>query len=193
MHGLALCLRLFACCWNCVFDLPITNMKNRWLLTRAVCLVVSSTLPQLKPASGEATADARPYWIGLSVPDAEASAIWYREKLHFTIKKRLVLPEHLRIVFLELNGYTIELVESRTATSFETVRKRIPEIRGRDNLHGFFKCGFLVSNVDALAADVKSAGVKLVSGPSDDRAFGVRQFLVEDNAGNVLQFFSTLH
>ncbi len=175
-------------------NLPITNMKNRWLLTLAACFAVSSALPQLKPAIREATADARPYWIGLSVPDAEASAIWYQEKLHFTIKKRLVLPEHqLRIVFLELNGYTIELVESRTGTSFDAVRKRIPEIKDRDNLHGFFKCGFLVSNVDALAAELRGAGVKLVSKPSDDRAFGVRQFLVEDNAGNVLQFFSTLH
>jgi hypothetical protein len=34
--------------------------------------------------------------------------------------------------------------------------------------------------------------VKLLSGPSDDRAFGVREFLVEDKAGNVLQFFATL-
>ena len=104
-------------------NLPITNMTNRWLLTLAACFAVSSALPQLKPASREATTAARPYWIGLSVPDAEASAIWYQEKLHFTIKKRLDLPEHqLRIVFLELNGYTIELVESGTATAFDTVR-----------------------------------------------------------------------
>jgi methylmalonyl-CoA/ethylmalonyl-CoA epimerase len=168
-------------------------MKKQWMLTLTICLVLSSAVAQLKPVSPESPSDARPFWIGLSVPDAEASASWYQKELHFTVKKRLVLPEHrLRIVFLELNGYTIELVESKTATSFETVQKRIPKVKQRDNLNGVFKVGFLVSDVDALATELKSAGVKLLSGPSDDRAFGVRQFLVEDNAGNVLQFFATL-
>ena len=72
------------------------------------------------------------------------------------------------------------------------MRKRVPEIKERDNLHGFFKMGFLVSNVDGLAAELKRRGAMLLSEPSDDRAFGVRQLLVEDNAGNVLKFFQTL-
>jgi catechol 2,3-dioxygenase-like lactoylglutathione lyase family enzyme len=169
-------------------------MKKQWLLTLSICFVLfSAVVAQLKSARAESPTDARPFWIGLSVPDAEASASWYQNKLHFTLKKRLVLPEHqLRIVFLELNGYTVELVESKTATSFETVQKRIPQVKQRDNLNGFFKAGFLVSDVDALAAELKRTGVKLISEPSDDRAFGVRQFLVEDNAGNVLQFFAIL-
>lgn len=74
----------------------------------------------------------------------------------------------------------------------DTVRKRVPEIKDRDNLNGFLKIGFLVSHVDGLAAELKRRGTTFVSEPSDDRAFGVRQFLVEDNAGNLLQFFQTL-
>jgi catechol 2,3-dioxygenase-like lactoylglutathione lyase family enzyme len=171
----------------------MTNMKKQWMLRLTICLALSPAMAQLKSARAESPTDARPFWIGLSVPDAEASASWYQEKLHFTVKKRLVLPEHqLRIVFLEVNGYTIELVESKAATSFETVHKRIPQVKERDNLNGFFKVGFLVRDVDALAAELKRTGVKLISEPSDDRAFGVRHFLVEDNAGNTLQFFATL-
>ena len=169
------------------------NKKTVWLLTMLLTVTIPLTSAQMVGTSSSIVADAHPYWVGLSVPDAEASASWYQEKLHFTIKKKLVVPEYqLKIVFLELNEYTIELVESKTATSFDTVRKRIPEIKDRDNLHGLFKIGFLVGNVDGLAAELKRGGTTLVSEPSDDRAFGVRQFLVEDNAGNMLQFFQTL-
>lgn len=175
-------------------ELPMTNNeKIVWLLIMLLTVAIPRTRAQVVAASSPTLGDARPYWVGLSVPDAEASASWYREHLHFTVKKRLILPDRqLKIVFLELNGYSIELVENKNATSFDTVRKRVPEIKDRDNLHGVFKIGFLVGNVDGLAVELKRRGTRLVSEPSDDRAFGVRQFLVEDNAGNVLQFFQAL-
>jgi methylmalonyl-CoA/ethylmalonyl-CoA epimerase len=141
-----------------------------------------------------ATAEARPVWVGVSAGDAEASAKWYQEKLGFHFTRKMDLPEHkLRIVFLELNGFTLELVEFRGSISFQTVQSRIPELKDRDHLRGFQKVGFQVKDVDALAAELKRNGVKLLMEPTDDREFHDRFLMLTDPDGNVLQFFQKMN
>ncbi|HEU4732738.1 MAG TPA: VOC family protein [Kofleriaceae bacterium] len=150
-------------------------------------VVASSTAP---PVADRLTADAKPYWAAISVPDVDASARWYQDKLHFTVTRRMDLPEHqLRIVFLDLAGFTLELLELRDSVSLATVQARIPEVTAREKLQGFQKLGFLVGDVDRLAAELKRSGVTLRMEPTDEKPPGLRFFLVEDNAGNVLQFF----
>ena len=145
------------------------------------------------PAVASPTADAKPYWAGLSVADADVSAKWYEEKLHFTLTRKMDLPEHkLRIRFLDLNGFTLELITFEDSVSFEAVQKRVPELKDRDKLQGFLKLGFRVSNVDVLATELKRNGVKLMVEPTDDRAFGDRFIMLKDLDGNVLQFFQEL-
>jgi methylmalonyl-CoA/ethylmalonyl-CoA epimerase len=146
--------------------------------------------PAAPPAADRLTADAKPYWAAISVADVDASARWYQDKLHFTVTRRMELPEHqLRIAFLDLAGFTLELVEFRDSVSLATVQARIPEVTARDKLQGFLKLGFLVEDVDRLAAELERSGVSLLMEPTDDKPPGLRFFLVEDNAGNVLQFF----
>lgn len=166
---------------------------SKLFLVLCTFLALPVSWTQTKTILAKGTADARPYWAGISVSDADASARWYEEKLHFGLTKKMDLPQHkLRIVFLELNGFTLELVEFKDSVSFDTARKRIPELKDRDKLRGFVKLGFLVGNVDVLAGELKRAGVKLRIELTEDRAFGNKFFLVEDPDGNVLQFFQTL-
>src|SRR5262249_1800396 len=42
-------------------------------------------------------------------------------------------------------------------------------IKNREHLQGFLKIGFAVSDVDALAAELKHLGAKLISEPRNDK------------------------
>lgn len=167
-------------------------MNNRTAVIVAV--ICTLLLAGMAGAQGKgAAADLRPYWVALSVPNAEATANWYSENLAFTVTRRMSLPEHgLRIVFLEANGFHLELIESQDIVSFAAIRERLPQAKSRDRVQGYVKLGFMLEDVDALAAALKKKGIALRMEPTDDPAFGVRFFLVEDNAGNLLQFFQPL-
>ena len=118
----------------------------------------------------------------------------YEEKLGFRRTKTLDLPEHkLRIAFLELNGFTLELIQFQQSVSLADIRHSIPELKDRDHLQGFVKLGFRIPDVDALAASLKASGVKLRMEPTDDPQFHDRFLLVDDPEGNTLQFFQHLN
>lgn len=145
------------------------------------------------PQSVTSTADAKAIWAGITVANLEVSKNWYEAKLGFKLAKNMDLPEHkLRIAFLELNGFTLELIEFQQSVSLATIQNRIPELKDRDHLQGFAKLGFRITDVDALAAALKASGVKLRMEPTNDREFHDRFLLVEDPDGNTLQFFQDL-
>lgn len=81
------------------------------------------------------TADAKAIWAGITVANLEVSKNWYEAKLGFKLAKNMDLPEHkLRIAFLELNGFTLELIEFQQSVSLATIQNRIPELKDRDHL-----------------------------------------------------------
>jgi len=166
-------------------------MLSLLALVPALAACAPPTTPGLHGTTS-ATAGARPVWVGISVPDVDASARWYQDKLHFTVARRMELPDHkLRIAFLALEGFTLELIELQGSVALDTLRSRPPEV-ARDQLQGFQKIGFQIRDVDRLAAELMRGGVSLVMAPTDDPPFGQRFFLVRDNAGNLLQFFQPL-
>ncbi len=123
----------------------------------------------------------------------DVSRKWYEEKLGFRLTKKQEAPQHrLRIAFLELNGFTLELIEFQDSVSSATVRNSVPELRDRDHLQGFVKLGFRIKDVDALASSLQKKGVRLRMEPVDDREFHDRFLLVEDPDGNTIQFFQKL-
>src|SRR5229473_7071713 len=62
-----------------------------------------------------------PYAVTMSVQDIDASARWYVEKLGFREVQRENYPEFkTSLVFLELNGYRVELIQDGNATSGAT-------------------------------------------------------------------------
>ena len=159
------------------------------LLAGAGCAVQRSH--SLRSASP--TAEATAVWAGIVVARLDVSTAWYRDKLGFKLARSMDLPAYkVRIAFLELNGFTLELVEFQSSVSFETVKARIAELEDRDHLQGFAKLGFRIPDVDALASALKAGGVKLRMEPTDERELHDRFFLVEDPDGNTLQFFQRL-
>lgn len=166
---------------------------NQWLTILLFCIVCALFSAQSSGQVSPPTADAKAVWSGIGVADLDISKKWYQEKLGFHPTKTIEFAQNgLRIAFLDLNGFTLELIEFKESVSMAAVKKRIPDLKDRDHLQGFLKLGFRISNVDALAAELKHSGVKLRMEPTNDRESKDRFLLVEDPDGNTLQFFQTL-
>ena len=136
-----------------------------------------------------------PFFYALSVRDAEASAAWYSRVLGFELARSMDLEEHgVRIRLLERRGALLELVESASARDLSELE---PAVERRHELHGVFKIGFLVDDLDAavdalLARDVMvihAAGNSSANSPGylGDKA-GVMNVGATDINGNVASF-----
>ena len=135
-------------------------------------------------------ASARPYLLSLSVANLDATASWYRDVLGFREVRHLELPDYrLRIRFLELNGFRLELIQYQDSVSLASIQSKFPNVEDRARVHGFGKLAFAVDDLAAAARALKDKKVKLLRDVSRDEATGDRWMLIEDPEGNWLQFF----
>jgi catechol 2,3-dioxygenase-like lactoylglutathione lyase family enzyme len=126
-------------------------------------------------------------FLALSVPDLDASAKWYTEKLGLKTVKQAKSPDKLSAVtILEGNGLSVELVWFADAVSLS---KLAPELNGSHKLHGIFKSGVLVDDLDHAWKELKSRQVTVAFEPFFDATMQCRMFAIRDNNGNLLQFF----
>jgi catechol 2,3-dioxygenase-like lactoylglutathione lyase family enzyme len=135
-------------------------------------------------------ATVRPYLMSLSVANLDLSARWYREMLGFRETRRLNMPgSSLRISFLELNGFPLELIEFKDSVSLAAIRSKFPAVDDRAKVQGFGKLAFVVTSVGEVAASLKSKKVKFVREVTQEKDTGETWFIIEDVDGNWLQFF----
>ena len=80
----------------------------------------------------------------------------------------------------------MELVEDGSARPFKA---RLPEVEKRYHLHGAFKVGFRVEDLDAFHARLAERGADFYGGILED-SIGERFFLVNDPDGNRIQLFA---
>ena len=129
-----------------------------------------------------------PYLAAIVVPELETSADWYQKHLGFRRQETVTLP-NLRIAFLKLDGFHLELVEDKRAFTREGLQKRIPEMKHLDNpVDGIMKLAFRVTGLDAFAAKLRSEGVRFQTGIMQAKGKWPRSFIVLDNNGNWIQF-----
>src|SRR5205085_11067850 len=123
--------------------------------------------------------------------DVDASVTWYEENLGFKTVKRMELPQYdLRLAFLELNGFRVELIESKKSFS---VKKYVPDYQdGSGLLQGLTKVGFMVNKIEPFARNLKKRGIPFVVELREDKEFAVKFFIILDNNGNLIQFFQKL-
>jgi catechol 2,3-dioxygenase-like lactoylglutathione lyase family enzyme len=133
----------------------------------------------------------KPSLIAISVANVDETANWYQDNLGFVVKEKKNFPQHsLRIAFLELNGFEIELVEDKKSVSLAAIQKHLPEADDETKIQGFVKLAFTVEDVEALAIRLKSKGVRFqMDLTKSNRKEGERSFIVRDNNGNWIQFF----
>jgi methylmalonyl-CoA/ethylmalonyl-CoA epimerase len=143
-----------------------------------------------KPGSKSPLATAHPYLMSLSVANLDLSVRWYCEMLGFRETRRLNLPDSsLRISFLELNGFRLELIEFKNSVSLAAIQSKFPAVDDRAKVQGFGKVAFAVTSVRDAAALLKRKEVKFVREVTQEKDTGETWFIVEDVDGNWLQFF----
>lgn len=149
---------------------------------------LTSGLCAQEGATGTVDLGTRPGpFLALSVANLDRMVAWYRDTLGFRIYNRGEAREGaVHFALLERENSILELLQLADARPFKEVA---PGLEGSHLVHGFFKSGFVVADLDRAYADVKRMGVKLeydLGRPTDSpyRSFGIL-----DPEGNLLQFF----
>jgi methylmalonyl-CoA/ethylmalonyl-CoA epimerase len=123
--------------------------------------------------------------VGISVPNAEESAAWYKKMFGFEVVTRMTQGEgdkKMFIVHIKRGNCYIELFQVTGA-------KPLPEYR-RDptadlGVHGTVHFAFQVSDVPAAIKELKAKGAEIAMGPVDTP--GVSFAFIRDNAGNTFE------
>jgi catechol 2,3-dioxygenase-like lactoylglutathione lyase family enzyme len=118
-------------------------------------------------------------FFALSVADIEDSAKWYAEKLGLAVEMRTRFGK-TSVIVLSGNGLTVELLghDDAAALDKDTVL-----------VHGFIKAGLVVENLDKTLAELKARNVPIAFGPYPAKPNAMANFIIHDNAGNLIQFF----
>ncbi|MES2304324.1 MAG: VOC family protein [Gemmatimonadota bacterium] len=153
-------------------------------IARAVCLAFlvtalccSGAVAQQPPAAPMAFATGG--FIALSVPDLEASAKWYAERLGLARKMTVPRSGSLAgVVLLEGPGLSVELIQLDSARA----GPERPEMQ-----HGISKAGIIVSNFDSTVARLRARGITFFFGPYAPRNGNRANVAFKDNSGNLIQ------
>src|SRR6185436_18093384 len=97
---------------------------NIILLALVTVLAAATPSPELDARGGSAL-KATGGFVGLSVPDAEASARWYVDHLGLKVALRPVTTPDFQVIVLEGRGWMVELVQRRDARPLGVVAPQI--------------------------------------------------------------------
>jgi catechol 2,3-dioxygenase-like lactoylglutathione lyase family enzyme len=125
-------------------------------------------------------------FFALSVGDITASSNWYSEKLGLKAVLNLPKRDKAAVVVLEGGGLIVELIQHDDALPLS---KAAPAINDHMFIHGIVKVGIIVDDLDKTLAALKEKNVTIAFGPYPQRADQRANFIIRDNAGNLIQFF----
>lgn len=166
---------------------------NAKLCTLAIVVLGAIPLCMNAGETKPAIPGARPCLVAISVADLDKSVKWYQDTLKFSVTKRLDLPKYsMRIAFLDLNGFQIEMIESKESVSFAGLQKRFPAVDDRAKIQGFCKIGFRVEKIDIVAADLKTRGIIFQRDIQTDAELHEKWFIISDPDDNWIQFFEKM-
>jgi methylmalonyl-CoA/ethylmalonyl-CoA epimerase len=120
--------------------------------------------------------------VGISVPNAEESAAWYKKMFGFEVVTRMNQGTGMNVVHIKRGNCYIELFQIAGA-------KPLPEYRRDPNtdlrVHGLAHFAFQVSDVMEAVKELKAKGAEIAMAPVDTP--GVAFAFVRDNAGNAFE------
>jgi len=161
-------------------------MKGRRSRMAAASALLSAALFIIigRPAAaqdGQAGFEISHHHVGISVPNAEESAAWYRKMLGFEVVTRMNQGSMV-VVHIKRGNCYIELFQVEGA-------KALPEYR-RDptadfGVHGLVHFAFQVPDVLAAVKELKAKGAEVALNPVDTP--GVVFAFIRDNAGNCFE------
>jgi catechol 2,3-dioxygenase-like lactoylglutathione lyase family enzyme len=148
---------------------------------------------QTKEARAKMSSEAKPVlkasggFVAITVPDLDASAKWYVERLGLKIvKNHAMRPDNkAAVTILQGNGFAVELIWLADAAP---LAKIAPQAKGPQDIYGILKSGIFVDDLDATLAELKSRNVTVAFDTFYDKSMDCRMFAIRDNNGNMLQF-----
>lgn len=127
----------------------------------------------------------KPLHQGISVPDMDASVEWYQTMFGCRVQSDMVVPPlNARIVFLDLDGFQLELFQYLGADGHP-----LPEGR-RTPDEDLKTCGtkhvaYEVDSMDAMMAHLNAHGVKVLKPTFEMNGDWV--CFIADNAGTIIE------
>ena len=95
----------------------------------------------------------------------------------------------IEITLLERTGALLELVEIADAAPLS---EAAPEVERRQFVHGVYKIGFLVEDLDQLIERLKTLEIALRNDPVVEPDGGLRSLQIVDPDGTIVQVFERL-
>ena len=154
-------------------------------MIRSATLVALAT-PFSASAQSRPAFETRGAFFALSVADLDASTRWYSEKLGLSVVMRPPKQDKSAVAVLEGGGLIVELLQRDDATS---LRQAAPLATASYHVHGIFKAGVIVDDLNATLTALRARGVEIVMGPFPASKEQRANAIIRDNAGNLIQFF----
>ena len=117
-------------------------------------------------------------FFALSVANIEESARWYTEKLGLDVV--LQVNQGTAVTVLEGEGLTVELIHDPAAR---------PASGLPGSVHGYYKSGFAVKDLERTLEQLVARGVQVAFGPFPAKDGQRANVIIRDNAGNLIQIF----
>ena len=160
-------------------------MRKIWMAMLLGAQVAAAEETGTAPAS--LVRQAKGTFVALSVADVAATSRWYHDKLGFRIVNQGDAPNKIaKFAVLESEGNIVEIVQHTQARPLAQVA---PAVKKTHEIHGIFKVGFHVGDIDAVYQAVKERGVAITYDFIQAKDIDLRTFIIRDNAGNLIQFF----
>jgi catechol 2,3-dioxygenase-like lactoylglutathione lyase family enzyme len=147
------------------------------LLTPALATAEETAAPPFKTTGA---------FFALSVADLEASRQWYADTLGLRVVLQPPPYEGITTVVLEGGGLIVELMRHPASVP---ARSAAPALTHPGPIHGYFKAGIVVDDFEAALAGLRKRGVRIVVGPFPAGNGQRANVMIQDNAGNLIQFF----
>ena len=146
----------------------------------AAAALIALARPFTANAQSRPVFETRGAFFALSVADLDASTRWYSEKLGLSVVMRPPKQDKSAVAVLEGGGLIVELLQRDDAS---------PAGKASYRVHGFFKAGVIVDDLNATLTALRARGVEIAMGPFPASKEQRANAIVRDNAGNLIQFF----
>lgn len=158
------------------------HLRIRAVVAVGAFLLATAALAQAVAPEGE-----RCFWA-ISVPDIEASVKWYQSIFGLRTTQQLITPDgSVKLIILEGPNLMVEVMQM---TGADSLKKYAPGLKSRAMVHGLFKVGLWVADLEKTRRALEQRKVKMVTDIFEEQEGGVRSFVIEDNSGNTIQLFS---
>jgi catechol 2,3-dioxygenase-like lactoylglutathione lyase family enzyme len=130
-----------------------------------------------------------PYSITFSVSNLNETADWYAKKLGFQKVAEKDYPEFkTSLVFLELNGYRVELIKDGNATSGK-IKRDVPP--AHTSKLGQSQFCLLTTNLNGIKSELQNNGVN-IEWEFENAELGVKFLFIRDPEGNLIQYLQKI-